>query len=66
MSSRSTAKDNLAPTSGTAAPPIRALVVDDHDVVREGLTAILEHRCGASVVGSACNGEQALFAAQTL
>jgi DNA-binding NarL/FixJ family response regulator len=40
--------------------------VDDHDVVREGLTVILEHRCGVKVVGSACNGEQALCSAQTL
>jgi DNA-binding NarL/FixJ family response regulator len=55
-----------ASTSGTAVPAVRALVVDDHDVVREGLTVILERHCGVKVVGSACNGEQALFSAHTL
>ena len=70
MRSLSAGRDDVegspAPTSGTAVPAIRALVVDDHDVVREGLTVILEHRCGVRVVGSACNGEQALLSAQTL
>jgi two-component system response regulator NreC len=47
-------------------PYIRALVVDDHDVVRAGLTVILEHQCGVHVVGSASNGEQAVLAARSL
>jgi DNA-binding NarL/FixJ family response regulator len=49
-----------------AVPPIRALVVDDHDVVREGLAVILGRCGGIEVVGSACNGEQAVWAAETL
>jgi DNA-binding NarL/FixJ family response regulator len=34
--------------------------------VREGLTVILERGGGITVVGTACNGEQAVLAAQTL
>jgi DNA-binding NarL/FixJ family response regulator len=70
MRSYSTVRSDIdastASTSGITVPPVRVLVVDDHDVVREGLTVILERRCGVEVVGSACNGEQALFSAQTL
>jgi DNA-binding NarL/FixJ family response regulator len=57
---------SAAPTSRIGVQPIRALVVDDHDVVREGLRVILERGGEVKVVGSACDGEQAVFAAQTL
>jgi two-component system response regulator NreC len=40
--------------------------VDDHDIVREALTVILERAAGVKVVGSASNGEQALSSALTL
>jgi two-component system response regulator NreC len=46
--------------------PIRALVVDDHDVVREGLTVILERGGEIKVVGFASDGEQAVLAARSL
>jgi DNA-binding NarL/FixJ family response regulator len=46
--------------------PIRTLIVDDHDIVREGLTVILERGGGVEVVGIACNGAQAVLAAQDL
>lgn len=55
-----------APNWPIDIPPIRALIVDDHDVVREGLRVILERGGVVKVVGSACNGEQAVSAAQTL
>ncbi len=40
--------------------PIRILVVDDHAVLREGICALLVQHEDLSVVGEACNGEQAL------
>ncbi len=54
--------------SGTA-PPIptkRILLVDDHDVVREGVTALLHRTPGMLVVGCAENGEDAVTAAKSL
>ncbi len=41
-------------------PSIRVLLVDDHDVVRIGLRALLERAPGIEVVGEASDGEQAL------
>lgn len=39
---------------------IRILVVDDHDLVRMGLVAMLANVEGFEVVGEACSGENAL------
>ncbi len=46
--------------------PIRVLLVDDHDVVRVGLRALLERVPGIEVVGEASNGDQALTRATEL
>ena len=40
--------------------PIRLLIADDHEVVRQGLRAILEQEPGLIVVGEAADGESAL------
>ncbi|MCY1145748.1 response regulator transcription factor [Actinoplanes sp. Pm04-4] len=40
--------------------PLRVLVVDDQQLVREGLTALLELTDGVEVVGSAGDGKRAL------
>lgn len=40
--------------------PIRVLIVDDHPVVRAGLTSLLRKESGLKVVGAAHNGEVAL------
>jgi len=39
---------------------IRVAIVDDHDLVREGLRAILEKESGFEVVGEAGDGQQAI------
>ena len=40
--------------------PIRVLVVDDHRVVREGVTRLLREQCHIEVVGEADNGQTAI------
>lgn len=42
--------------------PLRLLIVDDHEVVRVGLRAVLKRVPGFDVVGEACSGEGALGA----
>jgi DNA-binding NarL/FixJ family response regulator len=58
----------IAPVADAAVAPrrTRILIVDDHDVVREGLTALLERTPGMSVVGYAATGEEAVAAAKVL
>jgi DNA-binding NarL/FixJ family response regulator len=40
--------------------PIRVLLADDHPVVRSGIRNLLEKASGITVVGEACDGEEAL------
>jgi len=49
-----------------ASLPTRILLVDDHDIVREGLMALLSRTAGLTVVGSAVTGEEAVLAARRL
>lgn len=39
---------------------IRVLIVDDQDMVRQGLRVILKHEADLQVVGAAANGQQAV------
>lgn len=49
-----------------AAEEIRILVVDDHNLFRRGLTALLSNEPGLTVVGEAADGGEALRRAQAL
>src|SRR5271167_393320 len=49
-----------------ASSLIRVLLVDDHDIVREGLIALLNRGGGMKVIGSAATGEAAVLAARRL
>ena len=46
--------------------PIRILLVDDHDLVRAGLRALLEKISGIEIVGEVGNGREALRLIETL
>ena len=55
------------PSDGAPAPlSTRILLVDDHDIVREGLMALLSRTDGMTVVGFAVTGEEAVLAAGRL
>jgi DNA-binding NarL/FixJ family response regulator len=47
-------------------PPVRILLVDDHCLVREGLSVFLERGIGMKIVGSVATGEEAVIAAHRL
>jgi DNA-binding NarL/FixJ family response regulator len=50
--------------TGEAERPLRVLVVDDHEVVREGLVALLDRRSAFNVVAQAGTSAEAIAAAQ--
>jgi DNA-binding NarL/FixJ family response regulator len=45
------------------ADQVRIMLVDDHDVVRMGLRALLERQPGFAIVGEAADGDEAVRAA---
>jgi len=55
----------MAPADADA-PRIRILVVDDHDIVREGLVGLLDHAADIEVVGEAGSGQEAIDLARDL
>lgn len=50
----------MSTTATTDATDIRVVVVDDHQIVRDGLVALLGALDGVEVVGSAADGRDAL------
>lgn len=67
-SRRAFEQDLVPPSPGepNAVTPLRVLIVDDHQMVREGLCSILREYDDLAVVGEASTGEQALQLAGTL
>jgi DNA-binding NarL/FixJ family response regulator len=59
MSDPAQIKDQAAADHTSPKTPLRILVADDHEIVREGVKAILE-REGFKVVAEASNGEEAV------
>jgi DNA-binding NarL/FixJ family response regulator len=55
-----------SPKRGMPKPSVRILIVDDHSLLREGLSALLERGKGITVVGSVASGEEAVLAARLL
>jgi DNA-binding NarL/FixJ family response regulator len=53
-------------TTETAAPSIRILIADDHEVVRIGLVSLLDRQPGFRVVGEANSGADAVRLARAL
>ncbi len=51
-------------TDNRAGRPLRLLLVDDHEVVRQGLVALLDHREDFEVVGQAGSAAEAVAAAR--
>ena len=49
-----------------AAPCLRILIADDHDVMREGTRAVIEREHGWMVCGIACTGREAVVQAAEL
>jgi DNA-binding NarL/FixJ family response regulator len=47
-------------------PAVRILVVDDHGIVRDGLTFLIDRQSGMIVVGTAASGKEAIAAALRL
>lgn len=54
------------PRQPTRSGDIRVLLADDHDIVREGLRALLELSGDIAVVGDACTGREAVAEAERL
>ncbi|MEJ6005252.1 response regulator transcription factor [Paucibacter sp. AS339] len=50
----------MSEASAAEVGTIRVMVVDDHSLFRRGLTALLTHEPGLSVVGEAADGSEAL------
>ena len=57
-------EERTNPARGTAGRPFRLLVVDDHEVVRQGLVALLDRRPNFQVVAEAGTVEEALAQAR--
>jgi DNA-binding NarL/FixJ family response regulator len=52
--------------AGTTAPPVRVLVADDQELIREGIASLLGIQPGIDVVGTARDGREAVEQAAAL
>lgn len=53
-------------TTPTTTTPLRILIADDHDVMREGTRAVIERQPGWEVCGTAATGREAVTQATQL
>jgi DNA-binding NarL/FixJ family response regulator len=60
MSRTSSVQSEVLARRGQAGNPARVVLADDHDLVREGIRAVLESEPDLLVVGEASNGRKAL------
>ena len=60
MSGTSSVQGEIRPEGGRLGNPARLVLADDHDLVREGIRAVLEGEPDMVVVGEAENGRRAL------
>ena len=70
-SKRSTDKDVEATMDNSLSlakplPPLRLLVVDDHGIVRDGITLLLGQEDDIQIIGHAATGAEAVLAAQRM
>jgi DNA-binding NarL/FixJ family response regulator len=56
----------MTTTPITRTLPLRILIADDHDVMREGTRAVIERQSGWTVCGTATNGREAIAQASEL
>jgi len=59
-------QDSPPATRPTQAPPIKVLLVDDHEAVRQGLAMLLNAVDAIEVVGEACDGRDVVGLVQRL
>jgi len=52
--------DGPGASAGTTAPPVRVLVADDQQLIREGIASLLGIQPGMDVVGTARDGREAV------
>jgi hypothetical protein len=57
---RQTMSDRYPPFTPSSEHPIRVILGDDHDVVREGLRRLLKDQPSLQVGGEAANGREAV------
>jgi DNA-binding NarL/FixJ family response regulator len=53
-------------TTSTSTSPLRILIADDHDVMRQGTRTVIERQTGWEVCGVATNGREAVAQASEL
>jgi DNA-binding NarL/FixJ family response regulator len=53
-------------TTSTSPSPLRILIADDHDVMRQGTRTVIERQTGWEVCGVATNGREAVAQASEL